>query len=220
MKKIVERVVLSIILLVSVQLLRADDKQSHARTKIHLDDEFLKLADGLPGAMDARAFKECFDIRKHILVIMHIPLVYQDRILPTLKELAVREHSFLKNSSPESPEFISLYQDLAALKILFFKSTHQLHEELMQKDMQRVQYMRLINIFAEKINRKDTLLKNLGKADEHAILEKTSAREFFIFLHDLKIFLESLMDSAPKARKAYRAYLSPDDQKVFDAFFE
>ena len=220
MKTIIQNVA-CITILCSILPLNAQPALHRARVKIHLDDEFLKFADGLPGAMDARAFKECFDTRKQILALLHAPIIHEGRTLVALKELVIRELDYLKNNiAQDSSEWIALQYNLSIIKTEFFKVTSQLHEELMHKDMQRTQYIRLIGLFAEKTNRKETLLKNLGKVEERAILEKTSAHDFFIFLHDLKIFLESLMDSTPKARKAYRAYLSPDDQKIFDSFFE
>src|SRR3989338_991324 len=151
----------------------------HARTKIYLDDNFLHMADGLPGVMDAMAFKECFDTRKHIITLMYTPLILQNHTLEPLKELVLKEIEYAKTGKLESPEYQQLWHDLLLLKNEFFRITNDLHKELMEKELQQGEYLRLINLFFEKINRKDTLLKNLGKPNEYAILSAVSARDFF-----------------------------------------
>ena len=129
------------------------------------------------------------------------------------------EQRLLKNNvSTQDPEYIRFNGILKALKNIFKKEAAPLLEKTKQPTIKKMNE-KLIALWIERADRHNSILAHFGTEEELAALERASAREFFLFLNDLKSFLKDLMRNAPKACESYKKEcLNPENYQAFDNF--
>lgn len=209
----IKKIFLPLLLLTSFSFVQS-------REKTDLNNPLLKIVDGVPGAMDAVSFKKCFDSWSVINNVQYKDLYTLLDKQITLKEAVMLEHSYkTKNVSTETAHYKALSATLVTIKKQFKDKMAPLldqAESQSSKDTNR----KLVNLWLEQQNKTTSLLSSWGATDQDAQLQKTDAKAFFVFLNDLKYFLEDLMYSCKKARKQFKEQcLKESDYATFEKFF-
>ena len=192
-----------------------------ARTKVDLEDPVLHLVDGIPGAMDAASLKQCFDTWAVINNVQFKDTYTLGSEKLTFKDIVIREQQYkAKKLSTNSPEYKALLKTLSEVKELFASKTAHLLESAESNAAQEENNKKLVQLWIKKHNRTNSLLASWGTTEETELLEKADTKTFFVFLNDLKYFLEDLMYSCKKARTAFKnECLKQEDHAAFDKFF-
>lgn len=232
---------LSLLLLLSTSthmMYSISDQDQHTVTKASTNITPKKVSfvgtiivkmDGIPGILDAESISDCFSTIQKIIQLnngildhttgQHKGLFEFEGISYTLKQLVVMEQNLIKNNVPKTdPEYIKFDRILIALKEIFQKEAGPLLEKT-KKPAIKSMNAKLITLWIERADRSTSILKDFGTIDELAALERANAKEFFLFLNDLKCFLKDLMHSAPKACELYKKEcLKPENYQAFDTF--
>jgi hypothetical protein len=207
--------ILSILLLTSLSF------GLQARTKMDLEDPILHLVDGIPGAMDAVSFKKCFDTWSVINNVQYKSTYSLDTLKTTLKDLVIKEQQYKKRGLLKiAPEYAQLLKTLIEIKQDFIKETSSLLNQAKSTPAEEENNRKLVALWIKKQKRTDSLLASWGTEEETALLKKADSKTFFVFLNDLKYFLEDLMYSCNKARALFKKEcLQESDYASFDKFF-
>lgn len=224
------KTILSILLLTSIGFVTLE-----ARKKVHLNDPLLNLVDGVPGAMDAVTFKQCFDTWSVINNIQYKNQYDLEGKKITFKDLVVEEVAHKKNLAAFATQAgketaVKTPADIAkkttALQITLQKIKEDFKEKtahLMlagENPSAKATNQKLVKLWIKNNKRNDSLLNSWDTSNEHELLENADCKGFFVFLNDLKGFLEDMMYSCEKARKSFKEQcLKKDDYDSFDKFF-
>ncbi|MFT6765498.1 MAG: hypothetical protein ACJAZS_000376 [Alteromonas naphthalenivorans] len=210
-----KKLVLSILLLTSLSF------GLKARVKMDLEDPILQLVDGVPGAMDAYSFKKCFDTWSVINNVQYKKPYAIDSITTTLKDLVIKEQKYIKLGTLKTdPDYAQLLTTLVEIKKDFITETTNLLDQAKSTDQEEENNRKLVALWIKKQKRTNSLLASWGTEEETALLEKADSKTFFVFLNDLKYFLEDLMYSCKKSRTMFKEEcLKKSDHASFDKFF-
>lgn len=208
-------------LFLSIILLTTFSVELQARTKLDLQDPLLQIVDGIPGAMDATAFKKCFDTWSIINDVQYKNRYQLNKIPTTLKNLVIKEQQYKKQGVLKTDsEYAQLLKTLATIKDDFSSKTTALLDQAKSNKKEEENNKKLIQLWIKKQKRTDSLLATWGSVDEKTLLSSADSKTFFIFLNDLKFFLEDLMYSCKKARTAFKKEcLKETDHASFEKFF-
>ena len=211
----VKKVVFPLLLLTSFSFISL-----HGRDKVHLNDPLLQLVDGMPGAMDAASFKKCFDSWGIINSVQ-----YKDQYAllgkqTTFKDIVMKEYAFTKKGiAKDDAQYKALLATLAIIKKQFKTKMAALLTQA-ESETTKETNKKLVNLWLKNHNKKDSILSSWGESNQDEILDKANAQKFFVFLNDLKHFLEDLMYSCKKARKSFKEQcLKESDYNAFEKFF-
>ncbi len=188
----------------------------------------LVKVDGILGILDAESINDCFSTCQKIMHLIngikdangnYVGIFEYEGKRYTLKDIVVLELNLIKtNVSKDHPEYIKYLTMLSLIKEIFQKEAGPLLEKT-KKPAVREMNKSFINIWITNANRSNSILKDFGTIDELAALERANAKEFFLFLNDLKCFLKDLMRNAPRACELYKKEcLKPEDYGTFDHF--
>lgn len=218
--------ILSILLLTSIGFVKLQ-----ARKKVHLNDPLLHLVDGIAGAMDAVTFKQCFDTWTVINKIQYTNLYEFEEKKITFKDLVIEEVTHKKNlaaaaiNSDPKPS-IDLHKKTEVLRTTLQKIKEHFKEKtahlMMAGDNPSIKAtnQKLVKLWIKNNKRHDSLLNSWDTTNEHELLQNADCKAFFVFLNDLKGFLEDMMYSCEKARKSFKEQcLKKEDYASFDKFF-
>ena len=203
----------------------------NAEKFILLTDSAIGWIDGVHGAMDAEAIRDCLDVRRIINNIFHGEKNlktgayeklytlegYSKRV--SLNDLVHLELEYKSQNIPLTDErFVRLYSCLSQIKDYFLEKTHVLLEsanETMSVNM------RIVKEWTGKANRTNSHLLLWGTENEIEALRQLNAQDTKQFMLDLQNFMKDLMFSCPKARKAYAEEHidSPKKRTLFEALF-
>lgn len=205
----------------SIILLTSLSFNVQARTKLDLEDPLLRIVDGIPGAMDAVAFKQCFDTWSVINDVQYKNTYVSNEKSMTLKDVVIKEKQYKAQGILKTDSgYTQLLKTLEIIKDDFSAKTTALLEQAKSTPKEEENNKKLIQLWIKKQKRTDSLLATWGSVDEKTLLASADCKTFFVFLNDLKYFLEDLMFSCKKARTAFKQEcLKESDHDSFEKFF-
>ena len=137
----------------------------------------------------------------------------------TLKDLVMIEMDLQKKGTSKTDPAYQKFNKMLKELINLFKVKATPLIQKTKSPVNRAMNEKLVNYWLIHSGRKNSIITSFGADKEFEAMEKCSAKEFFLFLNDLKCFLKDLMHSAPKACTLYKKEcLKPENYAAFDAF--
>ena len=216
-----KKIVLSLALLCSESSCFADAPiaavagAAHTRTRTDFKEhsDVIKLVDGV--LIKAAEIHDSLKAVQVIHNVQYITTYDYNGTKMTLKELVKKEHELTcQGVTKTDAQWIELTKAITLAKDDFNAKLKSLRKgDEKETDMQRNMKLKLISIFLKDQKRDGSLLANADKADEKEKMYAASGTEFFMFLNDLKHFLEDLTHSCTRAHAEYKELVKKAHEK-------
>lgn len=213
---------LTLFLLLSLPLLTHTKTTTAQPVTTFAQLDFVKVLDG--SIMNAIEFQKLLKTWHDINDIQYKRMYALGEQQVTLKELVLKEHVHTTQHKDETAHTSTcplLADTLQTIKDDYLTSTKPSEEDEKKQQAHIEVFHKIVKVYLEHINKPNSTVKYLHEDTLDQKIKTLNAREFFIFLNEVKGLIKNIMYTCIKARESYKKQcIKTEDTQAFDEFFK